>query len=214
MHFAQVLNLTMFKLMVVLFLNQATEEDSPFDISDSELSEDANTSEDETNTSDQSDSDAEHWDDLPMEEFTKNIPAATPLPEPERRKSRVQQVNSLVFWLVYFLLVWQASCKISENGLVWLLQFLFQFLKVLGMSISNDFLAELINLLPTSLYLLRQFINFDRDSFTKYVVCPKCTKIYGYDSCLKVENNRTVAKRCSNTFMSRGQKKNLQCPVG
>ena len=75
------------------------------------------------------------------------------------------------------------------------------------MSISNDFLAELINLLPTSLYLLRQFINFDRDSFTKYVVCPKCTKIYGYDSCLKVENNRTVAKRCSNTFMSRGQKK-------
>ena len=118
MHFAQVLNLTMFKLMVVLFLNQATEEDSPFDISDSELSEDANTSEDETNTSDQSDSDAEHWDDLPMEEFTKDIPAATPLPEPLRRKSRVQQVNSLVFWLVYFLLVWQASCKISENGLV------------------------------------------------------------------------------------------------
>ena len=59
-----------------------------------------------------------------MEEFTKDIPAAKPLPEPERRKSRVQQVNSLVFWLVYFLLVWQASCKISENGLVWLLQLL------------------------------------------------------------------------------------------
>ena len=114
----------------------------------------------------------------------------------------------MVFWLVYFLLIWQTSCKLSDNGLVWLLQFLFKFLKVLGVSVSNDFLAELIVILPSSLYLLRQFINLDRDYFTKYVVCPKCTKLYAYDACLKVDqNNRTVAKTCSNTFMSRGKKK-------
>ena len=163
---------------------------------------------DDESGNDDSDSDGvENWDEIPEDQFARDIPAGTPLPEPDRKKSRLQQVNALVFWLVYFLLIWQSTCKLSDNGLVWLLQFLFQFLKVLGVTISNEFLADLIVVMPSSLYLLRQFINLDRDYFTKYVVCPKCTKLYGYDSCLKVENNRTVPKRCSNTFISRGQRK-------
>ena len=71
----------------------------------------------------------------------------------------------------------------------------------------NGFLMELISLLPSSLYLVQQFINLDRDSFTKFVVCPKCTKLYSYDSCLMSANNRIVAKTCCNTFMSRGHRK-------
>ena len=119
-----------------------------------------------------------------------------------------------MFWLVYFLLIWQASCKISDNGLVWLLQFLFKFLKILGVTISNEFLADLISVLPTSLYLLRQFINLDRDYFTKYVVCPKCTKLYSYDSCLKMEaGNRIVGRTCSNTFMTRGRRKSCNAQL-
>lgn len=153
---------------------------------------------------DESDSDGvENWDGIPEDQFTRDIPAATPLPEPDRKKSRLQQVNALVFWLVYFLLIWQSAYKLSDNGLVWL----FQFLKVLGVTISNEFLADVIVVMPSSLYLLHRFINLDRDYFTKYVVCPKCTKLYGYDFCLKVENNRTVPKKCSNTFISRGQRK-------
>lgn len=186
------------------------ENGSTGDVSDSDLSSDVDGNDVNESGNGDSDSDSdgmENWDGIPPEELVRDIPAATPLAEPESKKSRLQQVNALVFWLVYFLLIWQASCKLSDNGLVWLLQFLFKFLKVLGVTISNDFLADLIAVLPSSLYLLRQFINVDRDYFTKYVVCPKCTKLYGYDSCLKVENNRTVAKRCSNTFMSRGRRK-------
>ena len=74
------------------------------------------------------------------------------------------------------------------------------------MSVSNDFLAELITLFPSSIYLLRQFINVDRDSFTKYVVCLKCTRLYHYDSCLTLDNNRTVAKRCSNLVTVSGKR--------
>lgn len=119
-----------------------------------------------------------------------------------------------MFWLVYFLLIWQASCKISDNGLVWLLQFLFKFFKILGVTISNEFLADLISVLPTSLYLLRQFINLDREYFTKYVVCPKCTKLYSYDSCLKMEaGNRIVGRTCSNTFMTRGRRKSCNAQL-
>ena len=122
---------------------------------------------------------AEHWGEIHSEEFSRDIPSATPLPEPEKKRSRLQKINALVFWLVYFLLIWQSSCKLSDNGLVWLLQFLIKFLRVLGITISNEFLAELISIFPSSLYLLRQFLNIDRDYFTKYVVCPKCTKLYG-----------------------------------
>jgi len=66
--------------------------------------------------------------------------------------------------------------KLSDNGLVWLLQFLFKFLKVLGISVSNEFLAELIVIMPSSMYLLRQFINLDRDYFTKICCLSKMHK--------------------------------------
>ena len=178
-------------------------------MSDSELSSDVY--ENDHNESEDHDSDSEgqeNWDEIPAEELAIDVPTATPLPEPSRRKSRLQKVNALVMWLSYFLLFWQTSCKLSENGLVWLLQFLFQFMKVLGVTVSNEFLSEVIAIMPSSLYLPRRFVNLDRDYFTKYVVCPKCTKLYSYDSCLEAtENNRTVAKRCSNTFTSRRQKK-------
>ena len=46
----------------------------------------------------------------------------------------------------------------------------------------------------------------DRDDFNKFVVCPKCTKLYKYDSCLEIVNNRQVPKRCSNTYYCRRKK--------
>ena len=59
---------------------------------------------------------------------------------------------------------------------------------------------------PGSLYLVRQFLNLDRDDFNKFVVCPKCTKLYKYDSCLEMVNGRQVAKKCTNTYYSRRKK--------
>ena len=59
---------------------------------------------------------------------------------------------------------------------------------------------------PGSLYLVRQFLNLDRDDFNKFVVCPKCTKLYKYDSCLEMVNGRQVAKKCTNTYYLRRKK--------
>ena len=90
--------------------------------------------------------------------------------------------------------------------MAWLLRFLVSWLKVLGIEISNEVFEKIILSFPGSLYLVRQFLNFDRDKFNKFVVCPKCTKLYKYDSCLTMVNNRQVAKTCSNTYFSRGRK--------
>lgn len=154
----------------------------------------------------------EYWDEVSSQILDKDL-SGHPLPEPVAKKTKLQRVNSLVFWFVYFLIIWQTACKISDNGISWLLNFLFQFLKVINIEISSDYLAELISALPSSLYLLRQFISFNDDSFTKYVVCPKCSKLYSYDSCLKVVNGKTVPKTCTNTFMSRGRRKTCGCDL-
>ena len=115
-------------------------------------------------------------------------------------------MNSLVFWFVYFLLIWQATCHLSDNGLIWLLKFLVSWLKVLGLEISSEVFENLLLSFPGSLYLVRPFLNLDRDDFNKFIVCPKCTKLYKYDSCLEMANNRQVAKRCANTYYSRRRK--------
>ena len=96
-------------------------------------------------------------------------------------------------------------CHISDNGLAWLLQFFLQFLRVINAYAATDMLNELIIIFPTSLYMVRKLLAVDRDSFTKYVVCPKCTKCYQYDECVKMVNGRHVVKRCSSKFYKRGK---------
>lgn len=76
---------------------------SPEESFDSDLNSDVDGSEhdESVNESDDSDSDGvENWDGIPEDQFARDIPAATPLPEPDRKKSRLQHVNALVFWLV------------------------------------------------------------------------------------------------------------------
>ena len=157
-------------------------------------------------TSSESESE-EVWSGVLPEVLSRDIESAPPLPKSQQRQTSLQKVNSLVFWFVYFLLIWQATCHLSDNGLAWLLRFLVSWLKVFGVEISNEFFEKLLLSFPGSLCLVRQFLNLDRDNFNKFVVCPKCTKLYKYDSCLEIENNQQVAKKCSNTYYSRGRKK-------
>ena len=116
------------------------------------------------------------------EVLSRAIESAPPLPESQQRQTSLQKVNSLVFWFVYFLLIWQATCHLSDNGLAWLLRFLVSWLKVFGVEISNEFFEKLLLSFPGLLCLVRQFLNLGRDNFNKFVVCPKCTKLYKYDS--------------------------------
>ena len=140
------------------------------------------------------------------EMLSRDIENTPPLPEAQHHKTALQKVNSLLFWLLYFLLLWQATCHLSDNGLVWLLKFLISWLKVLAVEISSEVFENVLLCFPGSLYLVRQFLNLDRDDFSKFVVCPKCTKLYKYDSCLEMVNGRQVAKKCTNTYYSRRKK--------
>lgn len=148
----------------------------------------------------------EVWNDVLPDDLQQDLNGQPP-PIPDNKENRSKNVaQSLVFWLVYFLLMWQLSCHISENGMAWLLRFLGAWLKLLGVEISNNTLSQIIVAFPGTMYMLRQILDFDRDDFDKYVVCPKCHKLYQYNECLTTVNNRQVAKVCCGYLYSRGKK--------
>ena len=172
--------------------------------SDDDLDTDTATESDGSTCS--SNNEGEIWDGVLPEALYKDLGNPPPLPEAQPNQRTIQRVNSLVFWFVYFLLIWQVTCHISDNGITWLLRFIVSWLEILGFEAPNPVLSEVIRTFPRSLHLLRHFLDIDRDTFNKFVVCPKCTKLYDYDSCLTVVNNQQCAKTCSNTFYSRGKR--------
>ena len=94
--------------------------------------------------------------------------------------------------------MWQSLCKLSDNGLEWLLQFLFQFFKVLSDLSGCEYLEELVAIIPSSLYLLRKFASFDRDNFVKYAVCSKCAKLYDMKDCTEIDHQgKRIVKHCT-----------------
>ena len=130
----------------------------------------------------------EFWEDVLMEDLLCDVESRVPCPEPSGKQTRTQKLTALVQWLVYFILMWQSLCKLSDNGLEWLLQFLFQFFKVLSDLSGCEYLEELVTILPSSLYLLHKFPSFDRDNFGKYAVCSKCSKLYGMKDCTEFDH--------------------------
>ncbi|CAB4011818.1 Hypothetical predicted protein [Paramuricea clavata] len=152
------------------------------------------------------DSGEEVWNDLVLKDLINDIENPRPLPAKEDDK---HIVHSLLFWLLYFLLIWQTSCYISDNGMAWLLKFLSSWFKLLGVIVPSDTLAQIVTAFPGTLYMLRQFFHFDRDNFDKFVVCSKCHSLYEYNECLKTVNNRKVGRKCSGVRYSRG--KRVEC---
>ncbi|KAJ8316197.1 hypothetical protein KUTeg_006211 [Tegillarca granosa] len=51
---------------------------------------------------------------------------------------------------------------------------------------------------PGTLYGVRKFMGFDRDNFTKYVVCQNCYALYKYDNILVEVSGDTIIRKCYN----------------
>ena len=159
---------------------------------------------DNKDAEEQEDEEPEFWDDFPDEIFN-DIGKDQPLPEPSEKSSLTKKLTSLLQWFILFILLWQANCKISNNGLEWLLRFLFQFLHLVGITYHCDYLVEFCTMFPTSLYVLRQLVEFDRDDFVKFVVCPKCSSLYDPGDCTQPIGGKLVAKCCTHKAFKKGK---------
>ena len=131
---------------------------------------------------------------------------AQPLPDAEVPQGRLKKVKSIIEWLCFFIVYWQLMSHVSDNGLEWLLSFIYQFLRVINLTVESV-LKHILVMFPTTMYMVRKLIRIDRDNFTKYVACPKCKFLYQLHECTK-KNNRgeTVDIPCSNKVFHRNGK--------
>lgn len=136
--------------------------------------------------------DSEEWH-RDVDDLLEDVAGDDTLPEPSRHQSSVQSLTSLLQWFVYFVLFWQATTKLSDNGLEWLLRFLFQFLHILGITCNSQYLCQLALPFPSSLYLLQKFVNLKRDNFVKFAVCPKCAALYQLNDSTRLVGGQIVS---------------------
>ena len=94
----------------------------------------------------------------------------------ENRGSLHSKCKALLIWVCKFLFLWQTNYLISDRALNKLLCFLTVLFKVISQQITA--LREIAAVIPQSVYMIRRHLKFDRDSFIKYAVCPRCTKLY------------------------------------
>ena len=79
----------------------------------------------------------------------------------------------------------------------------------MGITCNSDFIRQMSVMLPTSLYLLRKFVNLNRDNFVKFAVCPKCASLYQLESCTRLVGGQIVSNICTRKAFTKGR--NREC---
>ena len=67
---------------------------------------------------------------------------------------------------------------------------------------------------PATLYLAYKYLKIDSESFTRYVLCPKCYSLYNYNDMLKADQNGSLTvKKCKYIAFPQHTQKNrrLSC---
>ena len=104
----------------------------------------------------------------------------------------------LIYWLLLFLFSWQSGFSVTDSAMEMLLKFLSRFFWLVGTFNEDSFNSALAKHLPNTLYKLKKHLGLlNGDDFIKYVICPKCKTLYGYNDCVKNHFGRQVSARCT-----------------
>ena len=103
-------------------------------------------------------------------------------------------INSLLCRLIF---MWQVLHGLSERVMEGLLCIISGIL--INIAESYPVLADISQAFPSSLYRFRKLIGINRDHFQKFIMCPKCAKLYSYDEI----NGPTRIVKCTNSWLVR-----------
>lgn len=99
--------------------------------------------------------------------------------------------------MAMILLIWQSVFRISDSAISALLLCLKMYLHVMGNVLQIPFVLAFADALPKTLYSLRKYLGIQRDSFTEFVVCPKCMSVYTLEESIHTEQNGTkLSNKC------------------
>ena len=105
--------------------------------------------------------------------------------------------TDLFRWLLLLILLWHISHCISATAVDEILQFIAKAFSLTENLISSP-LALGLSAFPPSLYLAYKYLKIDSNTFTRYVLCPKCYNLYDYNEMLKGEQDGSLrVKRCT-----------------
>ena len=97
-----------------------------------------------------------------------------------------------------FLFVWQRLFRLSDTGLGVLLAFFASFFQLLSSFLGLNQLASFLKQLPRSINQARKYVGHSKDSFTRYLSCPKCHYVYDIDACVnKLPNGSLQSPLCT-----------------
>ena len=66
------------------------------------------------------------------------------------------------------------------------------------LSSTSPNIAALLAVFPSSLYMLKKKLNFSKDPFEKYVICPSCCSLYIFEECLETDRSgQKTPKTCN-----------------
>ena len=125
------------------------------------------------------------------------------LPCPDIEKSNENEPVPVLFarlieTYLRFLLLWQAMFRISDVGLGVLLSFFAALMLIMARVLAIESLKTFSKYLPVTVRAARKFLGRNKDSFTKYACCPKCSSLYPLEKCIiKLPNNATTSLKCT-----------------
>ena len=79
------------------------------------------------------------------------------------------------------LLKIQVLYRLSDRAVTAFLSFLVFCFIIIGSYFQVDAIVLFAKSIPISLQAVYNAINFSKDNFVKYVVCPKCNTLYTYE---------------------------------
>ena len=106
---------------------------------------------------------------------------APTLPHFENISTDSRRSSVLSRWLIGFLLILQMKFSLPDRALDLLVKFLHAFFSVVGNFAA--FVGLLANVFPASVYTMCRCVQYC-DTFSKFVVCPKCCTTYPYKECI------------------------------
>ena len=115
------------------------------------------------------------------------------LPNFEDHSCEYYRSLALCEWLIGFLVTLQAKFYFPDSALNIIVKFFSAFFTVLGQ--TSPFMELLAKNFPSSLHNMRKKIG-KKDSFSKYIVCTKCSQIYLYADCVDIVGSLRLSKHC------------------
>ena len=107
------------------------------------------------------------------------------------------EVSIFSYIVTAFLMKWQIMYNISDKAVGKLLQFLRSLFSVMACIFHLPKLVQIAGLVPSPLHVMKSLVGLNTDRFEKYVVCPKCDRIYKLDQCYETTSTgKKKSARC------------------